>query len=86
MTDWGITPTRWFRDGKHHKASLLTRLLEDLPHVSWVLLGDDGEHDPTIDAGIAEAHPDRIAAVVLRQVAPTPSTRATEITAAAGSA
>ncbi len=84
MTDWGITPNRWFRDGKQHKFSSLTRLVEDLPHITWVLVGDDGEHDPTIYADVAEAHSDRIAAIALRQVGPTPSTRATEITASAG--
>jgi hypothetical protein len=33
MTDWGITPTRWFRDGREHKSSALARLAEDLPDV-----------------------------------------------------
>lgn len=84
MTDWGITPNRWFRDGKQHKSSSLSRLMEDLPHVTWVLIGDDGEHDPTIYAGTAEAHPDRVAAIALRQVGATPSAEATATTSSAG--
>ncbi|WP_052273904.1 App1 family protein [Arthrobacter sp. L77] len=84
MTDWGITPNRWFRDGKKHKSSSLATLIDDLSHITWVLVGDDGEHDPTIYAELAETHPDRVAAIALRQVRPTPSTRTTEITAAAG--
>lgn len=84
MTDWGITPNRWFRDGKQHKSSSLARLIEDLPHITWVLVGDDGEHDPTIYADVAEAYPEHVAAIALRHVGSTPSAQATETAAAAG--
>ncbi|MFI7744804.1 phosphatase domain-containing protein [Kocuria rhizosphaericola] len=70
MTDWGITPDRWFRDGREHKSSSLTRLMEDLTHVTWVLVGDDGEHDPALYGDLARAHPGRVAAIALRQVRP----------------
>ncbi|MFI7580939.1 App1 family protein [Kocuria kalidii] len=70
MTDWGVTPHRWFRDGREHKSSSLARLVEDLPHVTWVLVGDDGEHDPDIYGELAKTHPDRVAALALRQVRP----------------
>lgn len=73
MTDWGITPSRWFRDGRKHKASTLARLVEDLPHVKWVLLGDDGEHDPDVYRDFASAHPAHVAAIALRQVRPDPA-------------
>ena len=67
LTDWGVTRTRWFRDGKAHKTSSIARLMEDLPHVTWTLVGDDGEHDPEIYAGAARDHPGRVAAIVLRR-------------------
>ena len=70
MTDWGITPHRWFRDGRAHKSSSLTRLVQELPHLRWVLIGDDGEHDPAIYTGLAETHPEHVAAIALRQVTP----------------
>lgn len=70
MTDWGITPTHWFRDGRVHKSSALARLAEDLPWVRWVLIGDDGEHDPALYDSFAWAHPDCVVAIVLRQVLP----------------
>lgn len=68
MTDWGITPRRWFRDGRQHKASSLARLVEDMPTVKWVLVGDDGEHDPELYSNFAAAHPTHVAAIALRQV------------------
>ncbi|MGJ9373856.1 App1 family protein [Nesterenkonia sp. CF4.4] len=74
MTDWGITPHRLFRDGQEHKSSSLARLLEDLPNVTWVLVGDDGEHDPALYQDLAETHPDRVAAIALRKVQPSGST------------
>lgn len=67
LTDWGVTPTRWFRDGKEHKRTTIARLMEDLPHVTWVLVGDDGEHDPEIYEAAAQAHPGRVDAIVLRR-------------------
>ncbi|QCR44178.1 hypothetical protein C1N91_12250 [Curtobacterium sp. SGAir0471] len=70
MTDWGVEPTRWFRDGQAHKRSSLVRLHEDLPEVSWVLVGDDGEHDPELYEAFARAHPASVDAIALRQVAP----------------
>lgn len=36
----------------------------------WVLIGDDGEHDAALDDSFARAHPDRVVAIVLRQVLP----------------
>lgn len=43
MTDWGLRPDHWFRDGKAHKKGSLERLAKDFPWVRWVLVGDDGE-------------------------------------------
>jgi phosphatidate phosphatase APP1 len=37
--------------------------------VSWVLVGDDGEHDPEIYGDFARAHPDRVTAIALRTTA-----------------
>lgn len=68
MTDWGITPRAWFRDGKAHKRTSLKRLAQDFPSVRWVLIGDDGEHDPELYAAFARQQPDRVAAIGLRQV------------------
>jgi phosphatidate phosphatase APP1 len=66
LTDWGPTPTRWFRDGRSHKRSSLQRLAADLPGVRWTLVGDTGEHDPALYEEFARAQPDRVRAVLLR--------------------
>ncbi|WP_369136874.1 App1 family protein [Modestobacter versicolor] len=66
LTDWGPTPTRWFRDGRSHKRTSLERLATDLPGVRWTLVGDTGEHDPALYEQFALDRPDRVRAVLLR--------------------
>jgi phosphatidate phosphatase APP1 len=66
LTDWGPTPTRWFRDGRSHKRTSLQRLADDLPGVRWTLVGDTGEHDPVLYREFAAAAPERVRAVLLR--------------------
>ncbi len=71
LTDWGPTPRGWFRSGQDHKRTELRRLLQDLPQVRWLLIGDDGQHDPSIYAEVAAEQPDRVRAVLLRELSMT---------------
>lgn len=57
LTDWGPTNTGWFRDGSAHKRGSLARLAQELPQVRWLLVGDDGQHDPTLYAEFLAAAP-----------------------------
>jgi phosphatidate phosphatase APP1 len=68
LTDWGPTHDRWFRNGPDHKRENLERLTAEFPGVRWVLIGDDGQHDEQIYGSFAERHPDRVAAVAIRQL------------------
>src|SRR5690606_34924546 len=56
--------------GQSHKLHTLRRLMAELPHVSWVLVGDDGQHDPQIYADIAKEFPGRVELVAIRQLTP----------------
>jgi len=71
LTDWGPTTDRWFRSGSQHKVQNLQRLAERFPHVKWILIGDDGQHDPKIYSGFAQRHPESVAAIVIRNLSPT---------------
>jgi phosphatidate phosphatase APP1 len=68
LTDWGPTHDRWFRSGPAHKRDNLVRLAEEFPEVRWLLIGDDGQHDPAIYGDFAAAHPANVAAVAIRQL------------------
>jgi phosphatidate phosphatase APP1 len=70
LTDWGPTPDRWFRSGQEHKRTTLARLATEFPDIKWLLIGDDGQHDPEIYSEFARAHPDNVAAVAIRRLSP----------------
>ncbi|WP_208971943.1 App1 family protein [Kineococcus rubinsiae] len=70
LTDWGPTNTGWFRDGSAHKRGSLARLAQELPQVTWLLVGDDGQHDPVLYAEFLAAAPERVAAVGIRRLTP----------------
>lgn len=68
LTDWGPTRDRWFRSGVEHKRGNLRRLAEQFPNTRWILIGDDGQHDPQIYADFAASHPRNVAAIAIRQL------------------
>jgi phosphatidate phosphatase APP1 len=70
LTDWGPTNTGWFRSGTEHKLRTLRRLLDEFPDLTWVLVGDDGQHDPRIYAQVAAERPDRVRLVAIRNLTP----------------
>ncbi|MDQ0260131.1 App1 family protein [Sinomonas atrocyanea] len=68
LTDWGMTPERWFRSGRDHKRENLERLAAEFPGIRWLLVGDNGQHDESIYAEFAAEHPDSVAAVAIREL------------------
>lgn len=70
LTDWGPTETGWFRSGQAHKRRWLRRLAADFPHIAWMLVGDDGQHDPAIYENFALSYPDQVSAIAIRQLTP----------------
>ncbi|MDO5034818.1 MAG: DUF2183 domain-containing protein [Actinomycetaceae bacterium] len=66
MTDWGPSQTGWFRSGQEHKRSQLRLLAEMFPWVKWVLVGDDGQHDPSIYTDFAREYPQNVAGIFIR--------------------
>ena len=68
LTDWGPTEQTLFRSGAEHKRTQLRRLFEELPDMRWLLIGDDGQADPTIYAEAAREHPDNVAGIVIREL------------------
>ena len=68
LTDWGPTHDRWFRSGRAHKQASLERLAQEFPQISWVLIGDDGQHDDDIYTEFTAAHPDQVTAVAIRRL------------------
>ena len=56
--------------GSHgHKRATIERLIEHFPTLRFVLVGDAGEHDADIYHAVAERYPERVRAIVIRNVA-----------------
>lgn len=70
LTDWGPTHDRWFRSGKEHKLTNLRRLATEFPHMKWLLIGDDGQHDEAIYSEFMDEHPNSVAGVAIRRLLP----------------
>lgn len=70
LTDWGPTNTGWFRSGQDHKRQSLHRLAREFPHIQWVLVGDDGQHDPKIYGDFARDRSDVVRAIGIRELTP----------------
>lgn len=71
LTDWGPTETSAFRSGRAHKRAALRRLTAEFPDTRWILVGDDGQHDPMLYDEIATARPNSVAAIAIRELTPT---------------
>jgi phosphatidate phosphatase APP1 len=70
LTDFGPTNTGWFRSGVDHKRNALRQLARDFPRISWLLVGDDGQHDPMIYGEFAAYAPKRVRGIAIRQLNP----------------
>ncbi|WP_082176723.1 App1 family protein [Arsenicicoccus sp. oral taxon 190] len=70
LTDWGPTNTGWFRSGQEHKRASLRSLWQTFPDVHWLLVGDDGQHDPKLYSDFAEDHPDVVELIAIRELTP----------------
>ncbi len=77
----GVLMTRKITDDKtgdpwldtmRYKIGRIEDILARVADVRFVLVGDDGEHDPEVYDWIRRHHPDRIEAIWIRQVNPDP--------------
>jgi len=70
LTDWGPTNSGWFRSGQAHKRTCLRELARDFPNIRWILVGDDGQHDPALYGEFAERMPERVRVIGIRELTP----------------
>lgn len=70
LRPWGLSSVGLPPGGIEHKLGQFARLTQTIPHVKWILLGDDGQHDPAIFTTLAQTYPDRVAAIIIRTLSP----------------
>ncbi len=73
LREWGL---RWYRPvarrDRAHKRALIRHLLETAPHLPVILIGDSGQEDAEIYAGVVADFPGRVAAVMIRDLGHSP--------------
>lgn len=76
LRDLGISETQ-FITGTHgdHKGAAIDTILAANPTLSFILIGDTGQHDPHVYADAIIRHPGRIQKVILRTPGPGPSAK-----------
>jgi phosphatidate phosphatase APP1 len=70
LTDWRPGPLE-SGEGKEnpgHKRARIRRIIDSYPELSFVLIGDDGEADPTIYSEFLRSDPDRVQVAMVRSV------------------
>jgi len=69
LRDFGLDRTKLIA-GPHleHKLGAIRSVLDRHPTLSFVLIGDSGQHDPEVYADVVDAYPGRVLAVYIRDV------------------
>ena len=81
MTDWRPGPLQ-SGEGKEmpgHKRARIRRIIDAYPELSFVLIGDDGEADPTIYGEFLKSDRDRIEVAMVRSVQGVAGRRARKV-------
>lgn len=74
LRDWGITQNELLPiDNQAHKLRGIGQILEMLPHLPFLLIGDSGQEDPAIYAEVVRRFPGRILGVYIRAVSRSPA-------------
>jgi phosphatidate phosphatase APP1 len=81
LRDWGLSSTGFAPDGRHtHKLQKIRDVLELTAPLSFLLLGDSGQHDPELYEQIVNEYGGRIRCVYIRNASRRKS-RAAELEA-----
>ena len=70
LRDLDPRPKTFVPSGPQHKLEFAEQLMADFPDMKFILVGDDGQKDPTTYATIARRYPGRVMAIAIRQLSP----------------
>ena len=73
LRDWGVSEEEVLpTDHRNHKVTTIRRILDTLPELPFILIGDSSQEDPEIYQEIAAIHPGRILGIYIRAVGHNP--------------
>lgn len=70
LRDLDPRPKTFVPSGPQHKLEFAEQLMGDFPDMKFILVGDDGQKDPSTYATIARRYPGRVLAIAIRQLSP----------------
>ena len=70
LTDWGPTPRPVVPQRSGAQGEQPGAAGARVPGISWLLIGDDGQHDERIYRDFAAAHPENVTAIAIRRLTP----------------
>ena len=70
LRDLDPRPKTFIPSGVQHKLEYAEQLMADFPDMKFILIGDDGQKDPTTYATIARRYLGRVLAIGIRQLSP----------------
>lgn len=70
LRDLDPRPKTFIPTGVQHKLEFVEQLMADFPQMRFILIGDDGQRDPTTYATIAKRYEGRVIAIGIRQLLP----------------
>jgi phosphatidate phosphatase APP1 len=71
LRDIGFDATKFLKsEGHGHKLDAIRGLIGQFPQLTWVLIGDNGQHDAMLYAQAARDFPGKIRAIYIRDVDP----------------
>ncbi|MBT1164328.1 DUF2183 domain-containing protein [Bifidobacterium felsineum] len=73
LRDLDPRPKTFVPTGPQHKLEFAEQLMADFPDMKFILVGDDGQKDPTTYATIVKRYPGRVLAIAIRQLSPKES-------------
>jgi phosphatidate phosphatase APP1 len=73
LRDFDPRPKTFIPSGVQHKLEFCEQLMADFPDMRFILIGDDGQHDPQTYAEVAKRYPGRVIAIGIRQLEPKES-------------
>ncbi|MBT1172854.1 DUF2183 domain-containing protein [Bifidobacterium sp. MA2] len=70
LRDLDPRPKTFVPSGPQHKLEFAEQLMGDFPDMKFILVGDDGQKDPSTYATIVRRYPGRVLAIAIRQLSP----------------
>lgn len=73
LRDWGTSKSEFLpTQNRGHKLDAIRRILDQFPHLPFLLIGDSGQEDPEIYHEVLQLYPGRIYAIYIRSVSREP--------------